>query len=360
MKKIMTSLLYCAVYLLFSSQLAYGAGHQDYYPRPIPMGVSISTTPTTPFITSGTAGMRVHALANPDIKLILSNNHVLGSKGPTLCPDTVDVWPPPLTLVVQPGTLDIGSDPGNDPFYVTGGVVKTVPIQFGLLKTNKVDAAVALTTEALASSEILGIGQPTPELGTATVGMSIIKSGRTTGVTMGSVTAVNATVLVNYGAGCGTATFTNQIITNASLGASGDSGSVVLESATLKPVGLYFAGGPTRGIMNPILDVYLSLGVFVDSEVTPASLTQPQLLAQSQAIAADPRLKLLKALQARHQMKYLGRIPGVTGMAISRAGQTDAFVIYVIKRTAALLSVLPKSIEGVPVLVVESGEFKPF
>jgi len=360
MRSLLSSLLLIVVCTLSGIQASYAAGHQDYYPRPIPMGVSISTTPTLPYISAGTAGMRVYALANPNIKLILSNNHVLGSTGPSLCPDTADVWPPPLTLVVQPGTLDIGTDPGNDPFYVTGGVVKTIPIKFGLLKTNLVDAAVALTTPDLASTDILGIGQPTPELATASVGMNIVKSGRTTGVTTGTVTAVNATVLVNYGVGCGTAVFTNQIMTSADLGDSGDSGSVVLESSTLRPVGLYFAGSALQGIMNPILQVYKSLGVFVDSDTAPPALTLQQFSASTQSIAVDPRMKQLRAIQARNQMKYLGHIAGVTGMGISRDGQTDAFVIFAKQRTAQLLKLLPKSIEGVPVRVVESGEFKPY
>jgi hypothetical protein len=71
-------------------------------------------------------------------------------------------------------------------------------------------------------------------------------------------------------------------------------------------------------------------------------------------------LKLLREIQARHQMKLLGRIAGLTGMGISRDGQQDAFVIYARKRTAALMNQLPNSIEGVPVRVVESGEFRPY
>ena len=33
--------------------------------RPIPMGISISTTPTLPFISAGTTGLLVRGLANP-------------------------------------------------------------------------------------------------------------------------------------------------------------------------------------------------------------------------------------------------------------------------------------------------------
>lgn len=37
----------------------------SFQPRPIPMGVSISTTPSEPFIFAGTVGMRVRSLTVP-------------------------------------------------------------------------------------------------------------------------------------------------------------------------------------------------------------------------------------------------------------------------------------------------------
>ena len=84
-------------------------------------------------------------------------------------------------------------------------------------------------------------------LGLALPGMPLIKRGRTTGVTTGTVDSINATVNVSYGPACGTARFVGQAITSAGLGASGDSGSVVLDSNTLTPVGLFFAGSPFNG-----------------------------------------------------------------------------------------------------------------
>jgi hypothetical protein len=95
--------------------------------------------------------------------------------------------------------------------------------------------------------------------------MQVIKSGRTTGVTQGTVQSVNTTVKVDYGGGCGIARFVSQVIvTPGSFSAGGDSGSVVLDSNTMKPVGLLFAGSATSTVMNHILFVYLRLGVFVD------------------------------------------------------------------------------------------------
>ena len=231
-----------------------------YQPRPIPMGVSISTTPSSPYIFAGTAGMRVRSLFAPDVKFILSNNHVMGAVGPTLCPDTAPLG----TWVLQPGTLDIGYDPGKDPYYLAGLKFLSVPINFSLFANNLVDAAIALTSTSYADRTILDIGPPTPEFAMAAPGMNVTKSGRTTGVTTGTVQSINTTVLVSYDI-CGTARFVGQVVvTPGTFSDAGDSGSVVLDSSTMKPVGLLFAGSPTSTIMNHILFVYLSLGVFVD------------------------------------------------------------------------------------------------
>ena len=98
------------------------------FPRPVPMGISISPTPTgtptDPNVTAGTAGMRVQSKSMPSQKFILSNNHVLGAIGPTDCPNTAHKG---ITWALQPGTLDIGLDPGNDPHYYVGTVANYVP-----------------------------------------------------------------------------------------------------------------------------------------------------------------------------------------------------------------------------------------
>ncbi len=253
--------------LLMLSQTGWAGDPQERQDRPIPMGVSISTTPSSPFIFAGTAGMRVRSLFAPGVKFILTNNHVGGAVGPTLCPNTAPIG----TGILQPGTLDIGFDPGNDPDFLVGFKLAHMPIDFSPGAFNLVDAAVALTNPSFADKEILDLlgpginAPPTPEFGLAIPGMDVIKSGRTTGVTMGTVLSVNTTVNVNYGDDCGTAQFVGQIsVTPGTFSAGGDSGSVVLDEDTLKPVGLLFAGSPAVTIANHILFVYLIFGVFVE------------------------------------------------------------------------------------------------
>ena len=51
---------------------------------------------------------------------------------PDLCPDKADGFPPPVTRAIQPGSLDLGFDPGNDPKFVAGALFRYVPIDFSL------------------------------------------------------------------------------------------------------------------------------------------------------------------------------------------------------------------------------------
>jgi len=280
------------------------------FSRPIPMGVSISSTPTSPSLVAGTAGMLVRSLSNPDSKFILSNNHVLGAVGPSLCPGSA----PAATQALQPGTLDIGSDPGPDPSYVVGALGAAVPISMSPAASNLVDAAVAFTTPALASSDILGIGKPKAALGFPAPGMTVVKSGRSTGVTGGTVQAVNVTALVDYGS-CGVARFVQQAtFTQVFPLQAGDAGSVLLDSTNFTPVGLNFAASPTVDLANPIVFVYLSLGVFVDG--APTTISQDGLIREfQQKVAANPELGRLAQIQSRAEAEMF-RLPGGVGMGI--------------------------------------------
>jgi hypothetical protein len=138
-----------------------------------------------------------------------------------------------------------------------------VPLGSG---TNVVDAAIAGTTTALARTEILGIGEPTPSYTLPAVGTPVKKAGRTTGLTNGTISTVNLTALVNYGSGCGLYQFTGQLeITPGTFSGAGDSGSSILNSGTNEPVGLLFAGSSASTIANDIRHVYQGLNVFVES-----------------------------------------------------------------------------------------------
>jgi hypothetical protein len=129
---------------------------------------------------------------------------------------------------------------------------------------NTVDAALAEIGNGIAfegRTPSNGYGAPRTQTVTASVGMRVMKHGRTTGFTKGRVQGVNASVNVGYSNGV--ALFTGQIIIGGGgFSAGGDSGSLIVVekgSNARKPVGLLFAGGGGITVANPIDDVLSEL-----------------------------------------------------------------------------------------------------
>jgi len=93
--------------------------------------------------------------------------------------------------------------------------------------------------------------------------MVVHKFGRTTSYRVGRITSINTDVAVQYDTGV--YRFANQIIikglNNQPFSAGGDSGSLILERATNKAIGLLFAGSSTHTIANHIKDVLTALSV---------------------------------------------------------------------------------------------------
>jgi hypothetical protein len=319
--------------------------------RPIPMGVSIGNVAGAPVAYAGTAGMLVHSLANPNLKLILSNNHVLGARGVDLCPNSAL---PRQTYTLQPGTLDILLQ------NITNPVVAGVVAGFYPLSTsgNLIDAALSSTDLTISKSEILQIGVPTSALGIALPGMPVTKGGRTTGVTTGVVDSVNATVVVSYGASCPTYLFFGQtMIGPAAFSDAGDSGSAILETSTKKPVGLLFAGSTTMTVANQIYWVYSLLNVFAEGTTpttAPTSLEQLTLSQRALEAGLDPRIAQVTQVQARNQTHLLA-VPGIHAVGVGRDGSDMVLKVYGTKLTDAIARALPQRMEGVRVVFRESG-----
>ena len=124
------------------------------------------------------------------------------------------------------------------------------------------DCAIAKAPEkSLLSNSILYIGPP-EGVAPAQLDMSVHKFGRTTGYRVGCVTSIDTDVTVQYDAG--NIVFAEQMVIRGEHGSfsdSGDSGSVILERATQKVVGLLFAGSRTHTIGNHIQNVLQALQV---------------------------------------------------------------------------------------------------
>lgn len=125
-------------------------------------------------------------------------------------------------------------------------------------EVNIVDAAVAKPDRPdLIADEIIDIGK-IEGIDEAKLGSMVKKSGRTTGVTEGEVTALGVSLKVEleedeYG------WFSDQVVCDA-LVRPGDSGSLVVNEEQ-KAVGLVFAGSDQYSIFNRISNVLRSLNV---------------------------------------------------------------------------------------------------
>lgn len=241
--------------------------------RPAPGGVSIGHRA----ITAGTLGCLVK---KDDRFVILSNNHVLADS------NAAEIGDP----ILQPGPLDGGRYPGDliaslgqfIPInFDDGDIPSDCPIAMGLVNflnrlsgffkrstklqsvskqaaENLVDAAIAWPSNADdVMNEILKIGV-IQGLVEAELGMTIKKSGRTTGLTTGEILQVDLTVSVAYGEGQ-VALFTDQLLAGA-MSQGGDSGSAVLDESN-NLVGLLFAGSESFTVMNRIQNVFSALSV---------------------------------------------------------------------------------------------------
>lgn len=155
----------------------------------------------------------------------------------------------------QPGRVDAGSCPAD-----TFGTLTRAAL------SNHVDGAVvSIQSGKTTDCSIEEIGAVKGQAA-ATLNSAVRKRGRTTGLTYGTVTSVDASVTINYGDGLGNHTLKNQIriepdtSKSAQFSDHGDSGSVVVDAAN-KVIGLMFGGSPAATYANPIQFVLDELNV---------------------------------------------------------------------------------------------------
>lgn len=211
---------------------------------------------------SGTLGLRVFDAANPAIAGYVTNNHVAAAGGSSLCPNAASA-----------GTKQYSPSTGDSKKCKTateiGQLNRFVPLIFSSTVYNRVDAAfVAGSDIALGDTTACGLCSPSttiiPPL--KALGQAVVKCGRTTKLTVGTVNSISIqTGPVGFGTGgCQKAIFDEQIVVTGSpqFSAHGDSGSAVYAADGSGIVGLLFAGedGGTT-LVNPIADVFAALNV---------------------------------------------------------------------------------------------------
>jgi hypothetical protein len=215
--------------------------------RPLLIGGSVGHVR----VTAGTLGCFVTPAAgarNEDF--ILSNNHVLANENDAAAGDAV----------LQPGKAD-GGHAGRDVVGELSRFVRLKP------KNNRVDAALASLKDGIEyyPNWLEGIGEITGQRDSPPeIGERVMKVGRTTGVTVGRISAVEIDdLLVEYD--MGVLSFNGQIEIaregSEAFSLGGDSGSLIVDRQR-KAIGLLFAGNDADvTYANPIQEVFDSLRI---------------------------------------------------------------------------------------------------
>jgi hypothetical protein len=338
-----------AILFLMVGPPQFADGGANHRTRNLHLGVSGGNVNdiSRRFCCSGTLGSLVQD--NNGVQYILSNNHVLGLAGRATAGDDVS----------QPGMIDNGCR------------ISTVVADFTVAPalSSGVDAAIAQLRSGMMDGTgfIEDIGTISSVVKVPTVGLSVTKSGRTTGTTTGSVSSINSTVSVRYPSSCGANngpvfTFTNQVVINSStFSAGGDSGSlIVTNNSCHQPVALLFAGSSTSTIGNPVGLVLTQLSASLGKTV---SFVGGICAASADSVVSDsgPASQAVEFATAvmRGKEKGLMSKPGVIGVGVSTsdANASEATIVVYVDITAAGSPKLPKRINGVKVTKVYTEPF---
>lgn len=226
--------------------------------RPAPGGISVGHTK----VTAGTIGCLVRGRSAPRSSrlMILSNNHVIANSNVAALGDSI----------IQPGSYDGGHHPQDQiailerfvPINFSGGI-NYVDCATGWCWPDRVRKELMYLSGGAIAYFRIGAAPMAPS-----IGLSVGKTGRTTQLKAGRVTAIGVSVNVNYGGGR-VGHFRDQIAIRGTAGdfsAGGDSGSSVWHWATgVRPVGLLYAGGGGTTFANRMDRVVAALDVNIVS-----------------------------------------------------------------------------------------------
>jgi len=309
------------------------------------------------YCCSGTLGALVEIAKT---QYILSNTHVFAGDSVRGGNQRTAGKGDPIT---QPGNVDIACRSN------TAQVVASLSNWSPLLanRTTPVDAAVAEVAAGMVRPDgaILGIGVLSSDTLAAFPGLLVKKTGRTTGLTRSSVSAINVAVIVGYSTECAgtefTTAFEGQIFIKnkgSRFLNSGDSGSVMVEDLSVSPraVGLLFAGSSTIAVANPIGDV---LGYFGARMVGASATGAPDDLAAGPD--SMPRGQLAKAMRLQQvHGNRLARAAKGLGHGVGAENGQAVIKVFVEEITPEALAAVPRDIEDVPVVVEAIGKVVAF
>ena len=358
------------------------AAHQAQFPASVELGASGGNnndydTRGNQIVDccSGTLGALIQDSGGR--QYLLSNNHVLARSDQAGIGDAI----------VQPGLIDNNCTPLGDGAGVTAVATLTGWLPLRSMRTNA-DAAIAQVVSRAVdpSGGILELGQRQADgtLAAAPPGISstggkgenawldmkVAKSGRTTGLTCGGVSAIDLDVTVDYYQDCAetrpylTKTFTHQLaISGNQFSDAGDSGALVVDAGNAEPVGLYFAGGTdadgvSQAVANPAPDVLSELTAqmgsgaglsFVGATDHPVSClsygNNTLSAAQSHTLSEAERSRALEA-QADARMLVNPRA-GVLGVALGKSIDHPGEAAVILYTDEAMAANIPYTVNGV-------------
>lgn len=195
--------------------------------RPLASGCSIST------VTMNSAGTLGCFVTDACGTYALSNSHVLADFGNAQ----------PGLVMLQPGRLDGGTSPDD----AAGALARALPVDPNA--ANLADCALAQVDPSAMTPVIPGLGRPTTPA-EATIGESVVKRGRSTEITTGTVTSTHMNLKFSWPSG--PIEFTDLIEISAPTGAPafaapGDSGALILLTDKLAPTALLVGGSHVGG-----------------------------------------------------------------------------------------------------------------
>lgn len=394
---------------------AVGCGGGSSTPAPTPTPTPSQVFPNdeqlaqTPPVKVGTSGANANDLGTgvccigtlgslwtaPGITnpVILSNNHVLDRSDKGVAGEAINQ---PLQLAC---TAKTASPPLTVAHLTKGAPLKPVANEPGKCGTSKaalcghspsnVDAAIAeiVPGEVDLSGNILDLGPvgatsiaaapPSNTIGVASLNEPVGKSGRTTGLTCSTITSIGMTFSIDYEGTCGDSSanppvapafasyFTGQIVIGgASFSAAGDSGSLIVDTNTARPVALLYGGSTTDTVAHPIQDVINAFGANsplsivggADHAVScahTATASSTQVGAQA-AVVPQERQRVTAVLQRRSaQLAQDPSIQSVSvGASADNAGE-GALLIHVSGNTVPRVA---PTIDGVRTRLVFDTE----
>ncbi|HTQ97569.1 MAG TPA: hypothetical protein VMH89_12240 [Candidatus Acidoferrum sp.] len=309
---------------------------------------------------------------------ILSNNHVLARSDAASIGDAI----------TQPDLIDANcSTVGTT---TVGNLTQYVNLEAG---TSNADAAIAQIVSGTVdtSGSILSLGSSAPngvpDAGpphagngiAASVGETVAKSGRSSGLTCSSIDATTITASVSYQKGCSTgamftATYTGQIsVQGGAFSAEGDSGSLIVDQKTADPVALLYGGSDTDTVGNPVADVLNALkdsqgnkptfvgssathsvaGCTIASNVVKTAQAQNNVTFTSAQLAQAQHARDMHApeLLANPYIQALG-----VGASIDHPGEP---AVVVVVNPAEVPVAIPQQLEGVATRILQGTSSSP-